>query len=193
MTREDQKFRGEKVRQSILDTALKIGLEEGFEALSVRKIIHRMNYSTGVVYHYFKDKQEILDAIEAAETERFYRQIREVLDDRKNLLNNLRTVFHLVFTLAYHEPEKYNLIVLHKFSNRSQSRPIWIEDLTRRLKEGADAGLIRALDFERVAFCVWSSFLGFHLVISGNRNLTLPEAEALFDTEFELILNGLRR
>lgn len=191
MAREEQRIRGEMVRQSILDTALKIGMEEGFEALSIRKIIHRMNYSTGVVYHYFKDKQEIIDAIDTEESAAFHQKIRGALDDKKDVIANMRTVFRLVLELAYHEPEKYNLIVLHKFSNRSYSRPIWISDLTKRLREGAKVGLIRDMDFERAAFCVWSSFLGFHLIISRHGELSREEAEALFDTQFELILKGI--
>ena len=44
MAREDQKMRSEQVRQAILDTALKMGMGEGFDELSIRKIIKEMNY-----------------------------------------------------------------------------------------------------------------------------------------------------
>ncbi len=69
MAREDQKMRSEQVRQAILDTALEMGMREGFDELSIRKIIKEMNYSTGIIYYHFKDKQEIIDAIEEKETE----------------------------------------------------------------------------------------------------------------------------
>ena len=49
MAREDQKMRSEQVRQAILDTALKMGMGEGFDELSIRKIIKEMNYSTGII------------------------------------------------------------------------------------------------------------------------------------------------
>lgn len=48
--------RSERMKQEILDTAMEIGIEEGFEALTVRKISDRMDYTTGVIYHHFKDK-----------------------------------------------------------------------------------------------------------------------------------------
>ena len=63
MSRERQIKKNEETRKAILDTAVAIGLEEGFEELSIRKITDRLGYSSGIVYHYFKDKQEILDTI----------------------------------------------------------------------------------------------------------------------------------
>ena len=68
MARDEQRERSEKVRQAILDTAMEMGLREGFDEVSIRKITQKMKYSTGVVYHHFKERQEIIDAIEQAET-----------------------------------------------------------------------------------------------------------------------------
>jgi len=101
MAREEQKMRSEMIRQKILDTALEMGIEEGFEAVSIRKIIQKMKYSTGVVYHHFKDKQEILDAIEVAETGWLRSQILELLDDKKDVITNMKTVFHRILLLAF--------------------------------------------------------------------------------------------
>jgi AcrR family transcriptional regulator len=109
-------MRSDQVRQAILDTAFRMGLEEGFEAVTVRKIINKMKYSTGVVYHHFKDKQEIIDAIEESETSRLRSAIAAIIDDRQDFVTNMGAVFRRVMRLAYEEPEKYNLIVLHKYS-----------------------------------------------------------------------------
>lgn len=53
----------EETRKAILDASVAICLEDGFEELSIRKITDRLGYSSGIVYHYFEDKQEILDTI----------------------------------------------------------------------------------------------------------------------------------
>lgn len=49
MGREGQSKRSERIKQEILNTAMEIGIEEGFEALTVRKISDRMDYTTGVI------------------------------------------------------------------------------------------------------------------------------------------------
>jgi len=69
VVKNTQEKRSEKLKQQILDTALEIGLQEGFEALSIRKITKKMQYSTGIIYHHFKNKQEIIDAIVAVESQ----------------------------------------------------------------------------------------------------------------------------
>lgn len=191
MAREEQKMRSESVRQAILDTALEIGMKEGFEELSIRKIINQMKYSTGVVYHHFKDKQEIIDAIEAAETKWLQGQIMELLDESKDVAIEIETVFKRILKLAFEEPEKYNLIVLHKYSRRKSEQPGWIKHLSKRLQDGINTGLIKEMDTEKAAFAIWSSFLGFHLMISRQRELTMEEAEEMFKVQLNIILKGV--
>lgn len=191
MAREEQKIRSEVVRQKILDTALEIGIKEGFEAVSIRKIIQKMKYSTGVVYHHFKDKQEIIDAIEAAETGWLRNQIIELIDDKKDIITNMKSVFHRILILAFEEPEKYNLIVLHKYSRRKTGQPEWITRISSNLKEGMDDGFIKPMDPDKAAFSIWSSFLGFNLMISRHTDLSIDQAQELFNTQFDIILGGI--
>lgn len=191
MAREDQRMRSDNVRQAILDTALEIGLEEGFEALSVRKIISRMNYSTGVVYHHFEDKQEIIDAIEDSETKQFYGEISGIMDDSADTVENMIAVFRRATQLALDEPEKYNLIVLHKYSRRKSGNSPWIAHISERLKRDMDTGRLRAMDPDKAAFSIWSSFLGFNLMISRMEGITAQQAQAMFDVQTEIIFKGV--
>ena len=191
MAREDQKMRSDSVRQAILDTALQLGLEEGFEAISIRKIINRMKYSTGVVYHHFKDKQEIIDAIEASETAKFYGVISQLADDSADVITNMLTVFRRSMQLAFEEPEKYNLIVLHKYSRHQPSPSPWISRIAANLEREMQTGHIRKMDPEYTAFSIWSSFLGFNLMISRMQGLTLQQADEMFQVQSEIIIKGV--
>ena len=191
MAREEQKMRSDSVRQAILDTALEIGLQEGFEAISVRKIINKMKYSTGVVYHYFNDKQEIIDALEASESERFREIITSILDEKRDSIYNSMNIFHKIMLLALGEPEKYNLIVLHKYSRNDPEPPMWLSYLAKTLEKDMEAGIIRQMDPDKAAFSIWSSFIGFNLMISRLPGLSAEEAEKMFNTQSEIILKGI--
>lgn len=191
MARDEQRQRSEKVRQAILDTARELGMREGFETLSIRKIIDRMKYSTGVVYYHFKDKQDVLDAIEEAETAKLHGEIAELLDDRKDVVGNMQVVFHRIMTLAREQPELYNLVVVNAFSRRRTEPPAWIPVIAGQLRQGMERGLIREADPEHTAFAVWSSFLGFHLMLSRFADLPAEEAERMFQVQFDLILKGV--
>lgn len=192
MARDVQKQRSDKVRQAILETALHMGIREGFEAVSVRKIIQEMNYSTGVLYHHFKDKQEIIDAIEAQETAWLHEEIRSLLDESRDFVWNMKRVFGRILRLAWEEAEKYNLIVLHKYSrHHGTGRPEWIGYIAARLEEGMGNGLLRRMDPGHTAFALWSSFLGFNLMISRRQGMDFAEAEKLFGVQMEMVLKGI--
>jgi len=191
MAREDQKMRSEQVRQAILDTALEMGMREGFDELSIRKIIKEMNYSTGIIYYHFKDKQEILDAIEEKETEWLKNKIMEIIQPDMDVFLEMEKVFHMIMRLAVEEPEKYNLIVLQKYSRRKPAKPGWILYLASRLEKAMEEGRIRKMDPEKMAFSIWSSFLGFNLMLSRYPNLAPDEAEKMFRIQFDIVLKGV--
>ena len=60
----------EETRQLILDAALKLFLEKGFEQTTVLDIVDNMGGLTrGAFYHHFKSKEEVLDSV----AERLYK------------------------------------------------------------------------------------------------------------------------
>ena len=64
MAIEERKERErEKLRELILGTAEKIISEEGLEKLSIRKIANRIEYSPAIIYHYFRDKDDVVNQI----------------------------------------------------------------------------------------------------------------------------------
>lgn len=61
MTRRDQQ--AEERRQQILDTALRLFAERGFEKTTIKDLAVAMGVAQGLVYHYFRSKDELLFAI----------------------------------------------------------------------------------------------------------------------------------
>lgn len=53
----------EAMKELIISTAKEIIAEEGFDKLSIRKIAGKIEYSPSIIYHYFKDKDEILNNV----------------------------------------------------------------------------------------------------------------------------------
>lgn len=53
----------EEMKEHILLAAIDIAASEGFDKLSIRKIAKKIEYSPSIIYHYFKDKEEILNNI----------------------------------------------------------------------------------------------------------------------------------
>lgn len=52
-----------QMREQILEAAKAIVIEEGFEGVSIRKIANKIQYSPSLIYHYFKNKEEIINQV----------------------------------------------------------------------------------------------------------------------------------
>jgi AcrR family transcriptional regulator len=50
----------EEIKQSILDAARKIASEEGWNALTIRKIADEIEYTPPIVYEYFENKEDLI-------------------------------------------------------------------------------------------------------------------------------------
>ena len=72
-------------KQEIIDTALKIFIHKGYEKTSVNDILNEIGIAKGTFYHYFKAKEEVLDAVIADTTETIVNKIEKIIDD--NSLN----------------------------------------------------------------------------------------------------------
>ena len=61
--RERRAREKEDLRQEILDAARDLFIREGYEAVSMRKIADRIEYSPTTIYLYFRDKSELFDCL----------------------------------------------------------------------------------------------------------------------------------
>jgi AcrR family transcriptional regulator len=66
MSIQDRKSKEtEELKQKILNAALRIFAEEGYDKVSMRKIAGRIDYSATTIYRFFRNKEELLGAIAA--------------------------------------------------------------------------------------------------------------------------------
>lgn len=191
MARENQKKRSQQLKEEILDTALAIALEEGFDALSIRKISTQMGYSTGIIYYHYQDKQEIIDAIQEREGEFLRSTITAATDPAASIAQNLYAVFHAIMEIAVEQRMRYNLVVSHRHRHGEKERHGMLRMLHSILETAVQGGQADIADIDRAAYAIWSSFLGFHLTLSQQADIQMEEANRLFDVQFRIIMKGI--
>ena len=52
------------MKKLIIDAALRMFVEDGYEKTSIRNIADKIEYSPGTIYLYYKDKDELLYAVQ---------------------------------------------------------------------------------------------------------------------------------
>ena len=191
MSSERQMKRNEETRKAIIDTAIAIGLEEGFEELSIRKITDRLGYSSGIVYHYFKDKQEILDTIHNTTSMELMDVIDLCVREDRSFAENTRVVFKMLSEISIYEPEMFKLILLNGYTPNNDSVKVWLDMIHRCIEIGINTGELRNIDAEVASYIMLNSFLVAQMIIVEKENVDSKVIEHVFETELDILLNGL--
>lgn len=191
MSRERQIQKNAEIRKAILDTAVSIGLEEGFEELSIRKITDKLGYSSGIVYHYFKDKQDILNTIHCRTSMELKDAVELCIKPERSFAENTKVVFKMITEVSIYQPDTFKLILLSKYSHNSESIKIWLDMIKQCINIGMERGELRNINSEITAYTLLNSFLVAQMIIHEKGEKDKETIETIFDTELDILLNGI--
>lgn len=178
-----------ETRRAILDATEALLLESGHSGFSVRKLVERCGYSAPTLYHHFRDKDGLIDALLEERLTLFARDIEAVplVADPVENLRSLARAFAL-FGLRY--PTHYQLLMQVR---EEDSAMIEAAEEARRLMEQpasqiAARGWLAIGDLEGFRQALWTMLHG----IVSMRTLR-PDVEwkqDLLDRSLEGIIRG---
>jgi len=100
----------EKTRKNILDAALSIVHNEGWQSLSMRKIAEIIEYTAPVIYEHFKNKEAILLEL----TDRGYRRLASQMEQAKKIeataVKQIEAIWLAYWEFAFANKESYKLM-----------------------------------------------------------------------------------
>lgn len=112
-TKERQERERDQMRELILNTANNIIATDGFEGLSIRKIAGRIEYSPAIVYHYFKDKDDIVHQL----MKRGYKKIIDAISPTSTSAHDpaqkLRDMTRNYIEAALNMPDEFKAVQLN--------------------------------------------------------------------------------
>src|SRR5262245_43697657 len=171
----------ERRRPEVLDAALDLFLEHGYEGTSMQAIADRAGVTKPVVYACFPGKDELFRALLGREEDRILAEIQDAfanadLSDPETTLTEGFTGF---LRGAHHSPEVYKLIFRGEGGGNAavagrirRGRQAQVDRLTLLAKSWLDSGKKRA-DAERTARLLGNTIAG--LAESGARLLLSGE------------------
>src|SRR5919108_3965039 len=89
-----QRAASEQTRRQIIETALALFRERGFEETTIRDIAGRAGLSLGAAYYYFKSKEAIVGAYYDYVQQEHLARSREAFARSKTLRERLRGALH---------------------------------------------------------------------------------------------------
>ncbi|GGB05943.1 TetR/AcrR family transcriptional regulator [Puia dinghuensis] len=103
----------QEIRKLILDAAMKLFVEEGFDNLTIRRIADLIEYSPTTVYLYFKDKDEILASLHEQGFQKMQEFNRNLIAIQNPFLR-LHKMGENYIQFAMEQPEYYNLMFIDR-------------------------------------------------------------------------------
>lgn len=100
----------EETRSNILCAAFGIVKEEGWQALSMRKIAEKIEYTAPIIYEYFANKEAILGELNVKGYRMLTRQMQEAADKVVTPEDKLESAWMAYWNFAFAEKELYQLM-----------------------------------------------------------------------------------
>ncbi len=99
-------------RNLILETASKIMKTEGLHNLSIRKIAAKIEYSPAIIYHYFQDKDAIVNHLMQRGYQKIVQGLASVQTTTEEPSKKLEKLTRKYIEIALATPDEYSTVLL---------------------------------------------------------------------------------
>lgn len=169
-----------ELRKQILDTAMKLFVEQGYDKTSIRNIAEQIEYSPGTIYLHFKDKADIFLELHTMAFEELFHALAGCVDI-KDPLERLHWIGKTYLEFAIANPDLYDLMFILKEPMEAMHQDCeWKEgfktyDLLRdTILDGIAQGVMKVKDPDVVCMIAWSQAHGLASLLIRQRFKMLP-------------------
>jgi TetR/AcrR family transcriptional regulator, fatty acid metabolism regulator protein len=180
-------------RRQILDAAIRVFARQGFHSTRVADIADEAGVAYGLVYHYFRSKDQVLNELFSERWSLLLAAIEETDQDGQTPRAKLEAVAAFIVDSYRHDPELMKVIIVevtraaNSFgrTHLAEIRRAY-ESIARIVAEGQEAGVFRA-DIDPI-FASMSFYGAIEQLLSGWIFEVIPAAETDFDQAKELVV-----
>jgi AcrR family transcriptional regulator len=172
-------------RRQILDAAIRVFARQGFHSTRVSDIADEAGVAYGLVYHYFKSKEEVLNELFTERWSLLLAAIDEADSEGRPPRAKLETVAAFIIESYRHDPELMKVIIVEvtRAANsfgRTHLREIRraYDSIARIVEEGQETGAFRS-DIDP-AFASMSFYGAIEQLLSGWIFDLIPAADSDF-------------
>jgi len=110
-----RKIGQEEKRALVMDCALRLFVQKGYHSVTVPDIVKESGVSTGSIYSYFKNKEDLAEQIYQQVQSRFNQQLAARLVHKETTYDKLKAFVEMVFEATEQDPVvmEYMLFLRH--------------------------------------------------------------------------------
>lgn len=196
----------EELRAKILDAARELFASEGYDAVTMRKIAEKIEYSPTAIYLHFRDKENLIRELCGHDFLELAKKFQAMGGSIEDPLARLAAAGQAYFEFAVEHPHHYRLMFMMKSPTKPEDftcmRGNPEEDayafLLAAVNDCISAGLFRPeiADAELVAQTCWAAIHGvvsLHIAKGDDEWVAWHTLERRFSVMMEAVVRGLMR
>lgn len=99
-------------RKAILRAAVEVFSRKGFQGCRIADVAREAGVAYGLVYHYFKDKDELLGSVFESGWQAFLGRVQAALSEQTDFESRVRSVVHVAFEAYRRDPRGVKVLIL---------------------------------------------------------------------------------
>ncbi|MEL7657443.1 MAG: TetR/AcrR family transcriptional regulator, partial [Bacillota bacterium] len=192
MTIEDRRDREKsQMKDLIIKAAAQIIITEGYDKLSVRKLANQIEYSPAIIYHYFKNKDDIVNQIMRQGYQDLMAALTKGQSEGTSPEDRLKLLTRKYITAALHNPDQFLAIQLNKspaildftsylFEGASEKKPA-LKLLTQTVRDICQGQNKSECESEMTAQIIAASTLGLTTRLILEKNISENKRQQLIE------------
>jgi len=188
-------------RREILNSARDLFSDVGYEKFSMRKVAEKIDYSPTTIYHYFKNKDDLLLGICEEVAEQFLTRLSHIRSVQNKPLEALREAMLYLVGFAFENPHQYKVFFLtrpnvygtqEEFMKReSMARNSYFE-FREMVQACIEAGELRRMDIEVLTQVLATAPHGLITMTLYRNSFPWADREVLATTLVDGLLRGFQ-
>ncbi|MDP4142937.1 MAG: TetR/AcrR family transcriptional regulator [Bacillota bacterium] len=189
----------EEMRKLILNAANEIITTEGFDNLSVRKIANKIEYSPSIIYHYFQDKEDIVNSLMKNSYDKILDTLTSAQISSKDPVEIMRKMAKNYINLTIKTSEEYKNIMLNSSPAILEHTSVLFQGASNKRK--AIAMLCKCLkdvyssmndnNIELTAQIIWCAMFGLTMRLITETNINEEQRNKLINHHIKCIIDGM--
>lgn len=193
-----QRAGSEETRRTVLDTALRMFRERGFDATTIRDIAAEAGLSLGAAYYYFKSKDAIVGAYYDYLQDAHAGKAREAFAASSDLRTRLRAAFHSKIDLV--QQDRRLLRALFRYGGEPDHPLSWFGPATAEQRRLSVRIFADALEGERfpddmrgaAPVLLWTLHMGILLYFLFDDSPDQRRTRRLIDAAVDIVVDVKR-
>jgi AcrR family transcriptional regulator len=192
-----------ELKAKIVDTAAAIIEEEGYENLSIRRIAEIIEYSPAIIYHYFKDKTQIIESVLDDGQQKISKCLEEAKIYADDPVRTLYEAFSAYTDVVLGNPNLFRIALFGEGGINQENYAILREGVYKKRKNigklydcvrnYCESGKFRSMDPEIATQIIWTSVYGLVSRFVLEPEVSPGRKKKLLKNTIEILILGLKQ